>query len=1029
MTYISEADKDKVLAASQHKLIEIIENFTTLHKSGVSYLGKCPMCGQERGLTVTPGKGIFKCFRCNGINGKYPIDYLMKGQNYSFPDALQYLATHCGIILEEPEQKPKVEVKKAKKNSKEAVNSDTYCARMLAESGLSFEDVITKIYKSDDKKSIFECKTFKPGTVDEKGNIVPGDDVIIEYYDLEGFPIKYEVKKKNVGTGIYREYFRIRWQYPDEHKDQYGRPQKYKSPYGSHTYIYIPAAVRELFKNKTKIPRLYIQEGEKKAEKACKHGLPSVAISGIQNLGTNGRLPEDLIKIIAACEVEEVAFLIDADWDDLSPNLKVNDQVEQRPRFFFSAVKNYKEYMRALKNRDIYIEIYFGHVKPNEAHDKGVDDLLSNTLKGKETLLAEDIDYLINEKDLNGKYIQLHKITTWTDHKLEELWCLNNPKMFAERHRASLKDFPEFKIGRHRWKFENGELVSAQPIESDEQFWEEKEKSDRSGNISKVTEFKYVRSHRFLQNRGFGRYRRLDGTFEFVHLTPPTIRTVQHWEIRDFLFEFAQTNCNEEVNEMLIRGGIQYLGPDKLGSISFIEPAFVQAQRDRHFFYFSNTCWEVTKDKIVRVDYASISHHIWGDKRKNFPAEMLKPLITFVTDDKGKHSYTLSEEGEKCHFLKFLINTSNFTWRKEKQMANKSEDVIITSEELQENVEHLLAKLCAIGYMLMDYKDANTAKAVVGMDGKQSEVGASNGRSGKSIIGVALTRVSPTVYINGKKSDISTDQFVWDEITEKTKTVFIDDVRPGFDFESQFANITGDWSVNYKGGRRCTYPFASSPKLYITTNHALNGEGSSFKDRQYLIAFSDFYNDEHKPVHDFGQLFFDEWDFEQWNPFWNLLAICVQLYLTYGVVESPGERLEQRILRQTMGENFIMWAEEYFSNEQKRNIRLNRRDLYDSFTDSFPNDRKWTTPTLFKKKIKKYCEWRNYIFNPQKYDVNTGLPMCYDADGKPDFDDKSGGVEYFTIGDDKFGTGIQQKMNLDPLGENVTLDELNTPIN
>ncbi|GHU80113.1 hypothetical protein FACS1894145_5790 [Bacteroidia bacterium] len=100
-------------------------------------------------------------------------------------------------------------------------------------------------------------------------------------------------------------------------------------------------------------------------------------------------------------------------------------------------------------------------------------------------------------------------------------------------------------------------------------------------------------------------------------------------------------------------------------------------------------------------------------------------------------------------------------------------------------------------------------------------------------------------------------------MTEKTRTVFIDDVRPGFDFESLFANITGDWAVNYKGGRRCTFPFATSPKIYLTTNHALNGEGSSFKDRQWLIAFSDYYNDQRKPIHDFGVMFFDEWDFEQ----------------------------------------------------------------------------------------------------------------------------------------------------------------------
>ena len=53
----------------------------------------------------------------------------------------------------------------------------------------------------------------------------------------------------------------------------------------------------------------------------------------------------------------------------------------------------------------------------------------------------------------------------------------------------------------------------------------------------------------------------------------------------------------------------------------------------------------------------------------------------------------------------------------------------------------------------------------------------------------------------------------------------------------------------------------------------------------------------HKPVDDFGALFFTEWDFDQWNLCWNLLANCIQLYLTFGVVQAPGERLEERKLR------------------------------------------------------------------------------------------------------------------------------------
>lgn len=46
----------------------------------------------------------------------------------------------------------------------------------------------------------------------------------------------------------------------------------------------------------------------------------------------------------------------------------------------------------------------------------------------------------------------------------------------------------------------------------------------------------------------------------------------------------------------------------------------------------------------------------------------------------------------------------------------------IEESEIFENNLHLLSKMCAIGYMLMECKDANVTRAVIGMDGKQSEV-------------------------------------------------------------------------------------------------------------------------------------------------------------------------------------------------------------------------------------------------------------------------------------------------------------------
>ena len=369
--YFTQDDIKRIKEASKGRLLDVIGDFHELRKRGAEYKCECPKCHGQEKLHISPAKQIFKCFSCPDIKGKEPLDYLQRAEDMQFLEACDYLARKFNVLLDpKPEKKPSKPTK-MKKRSKEAKGEsvDTFCARMLADSGLTYQDVTAHIFKKGDTQSIFEAKAFRPGTVDEYGNIVDGDDVIIEYYDLDGMPVTYTRKLPGRGKQELKVYYRVRWQFPEEHRDKEGKPFKYKSPAGSGTPIYIPERMRQMYKRKEQFPRLYIQEGEKKAEKACKHGIPSIAVSGIQNLGQKGALPEDLVKIITVCGVKEVAFIFDADWNDLSRNIKFNAPVDFRPRSFFSAARNFKEYMRMLKNRGIMVEIFIGHINKNDEGD------------------------------------------------------------------------------------------------------------------------------------------------------------------------------------------------------------------------------------------------------------------------------------------------------------------------------------------------------------------------------------------------------------------------------------------------------------------------------------------------------------------------------------------------------------------------------------------------------------------------------------------------------------------------------------
>lgn len=963
-------------------LLDVISSFTGKPKrEGSSYKTSCPLCGSEHGLTITPGKQIFTCFNCRELSGKDPLAYLMKGQRMDFVEAIEWLASYYHELVEYNEEKPR----QTKKDSE----GKNFCRRMLTESGLDVKDVTASIYENDDSKTFIQRPTFISGTLDKDGQIdKEGDDAVILYYDLDGKQVTYmaEVGKKQ----IEKPYYRVRYQYPDRHLDKNKRPVKYRSPMGAPTFIYYPEAVRSAFRKGEEIPVLYIQEGEKKAEKACKHGIASVAVSGIQNIGYKGTLPEGLIRLVDKCKVREVIFMLDADCYDLTGNITVDDPIERRPKNFFYAVRNYKDYFQKLKNHGIYVQLYFGHIRKDKTADKGTDDILANTLKKREDDLLKDLEYARNMKDGTGEWVQLHKITELPDSKIKEFWALQSPQDFCKRYFDQLRNLPEFTFGKRRWRYnENGELESAQPLQEDEVFWTEVKRKNE-------TEFRfcYVGAKNFLERRGFWRFKKADGDFEFVYVKDRIVEVVKHHEVADFIKSFAQDALQKPVLEMLLRGNSQYIGPNSLTMLDYLQEQFEIPRRGIQRLYFANGIWEVTAGGIQPKKYVEQELNIWKHQKKEHVVELLPSLIDITRHEDGRWTYRITETGRKCDFLRFLENASNFTWRKPAAE--------ITQEERDANAQHLISKLAAFGYMVASAKEASFSKAVIAMDGKQAEIGRSDGRTGKSLLGKAVGQVTKVKYYNGKDFATGNRQFIWHGVDSRTKLVLIDDCQKDFDFEDLFGLISGDWPVNPKNAAPYIIPYSESPKVYITTNHAVTGDGASYTDRQWMLAFSDFYNAEHKPEHDFKTYFFEGWDADQWDLFWNLVAQSLQIYFKYGFVGVPGDRLEKRKLLQEVGEEFKLWADEYYApgDQSKLGQRLMRKDIYANLLEYVgPKRATYYTPKVFKSKLKKYCDLEGLIFNPDRYDPEQKRYIEVDSDGRPKIDDKSNGVEWITIAD------------------------------
>jgi DNA primase len=104
------------------RIEEVVGDFVTLKKRGVNLLGNCPFHDEKTpSFTVSPVKGIFKCFGCG--KGGNSINFVMEHEQYSYPEALRYLAKKYNIELIEEEQTPEQIEKANARESLFVVNS------------------------------------------------------------------------------------------------------------------------------------------------------------------------------------------------------------------------------------------------------------------------------------------------------------------------------------------------------------------------------------------------------------------------------------------------------------------------------------------------------------------------------------------------------------------------------------------------------------------------------------------------------------------------------------------------------------------------------------------------------------------------------------------------------------------------------------------------------------------------------------------------------------------------------------------
>ncbi len=111
---IPKVTVDKIIETA--RVEEVLGDFITFKKRGVNLLGLCPFHGEKTpSFTVSPVKGIYKCFGCGKAGNS--VNFIMEHLQLSYPEALKWLANKYGIEVVEREITPQEKEKQTERES------------------------------------------------------------------------------------------------------------------------------------------------------------------------------------------------------------------------------------------------------------------------------------------------------------------------------------------------------------------------------------------------------------------------------------------------------------------------------------------------------------------------------------------------------------------------------------------------------------------------------------------------------------------------------------------------------------------------------------------------------------------------------------------------------------------------------------------------------------------------------------------------------------------------------------------------
>lgn len=287
---------------------------------------------------------------------------------------------------------------------------------------------------------------------------------------------------------------------------------------------------------------------------------------------------------------------------------------------------------------------------------------------------------------------------------------------------------------------------------------------------------------------------------------------------------------------------------------------------------------------------------------ETIPYQKMDKLVLYGNIiDRDYTSQDMKTDMDKSEFFSFLSNVimDDTLTMNEVELTNRANSITTS-----------------IGYLLHGYKDPSIVKGIIIGDVNLMNDNPEGG-TGKGLIVKAIGRVVPHINIDGAKKNFEQDKFLYQDVNLSTRVIHIDDPYKRFTIDTLFSMMTTQLEVNRKFMKMITIDYKESPKFVITTNYVLRGMGGSHNRRTHEIYLSGHYSDKHQPTDEFGHLFFEGWDEEEWARFDACMMYCLYTYMVHGLV---GDQLSEIKLKKLRGETcneFVELMQDEF-NERER---------------------------------------------------------------------------------------------------------------